>query len=113
MTTSMRALAALALSVVLSVASATLTCPTSNPKATSCLCTSNCSVDADAVFFPWSAPAYPPPSVPLGEDTICATIVLPCSVAAATVNAILGITGDIQKDNVTRYGAARSRTSVF
>lgn len=103
LTTSMRALAALA---ALGVASATLTCPTSNPKATSCLCTSNCSINGDAVYFPWSAPSFPVPTVALGEDTICATFVLPCSTAAATLNAFLGITGNIQMDNTAGCGAA-------
>ena len=65
--TSVRAIAALA---ALSVASATLTCPTSNPRATSCLCTSGCSINGDAVDFPWAAPTYPPPLVDLGADTI-------------------------------------------
>jgi hypothetical protein len=103
MTTSVRALAALA---ALSVASATLTCPPSNQMDTSCLCTSGCSINGDAVSFPWLAPTYPVPKVDLGKDTICVSIVVPCTTAAASLNAFLGITGNIQMDNVTRCGAA-------
>ena len=102
----MRAVAALA---VLSVASATITCPAANMQNTTCLCTSGCSINGDAVDFPWSAPAYPVPVTDLGSNTICATVVLPCSTAAAAVNAFLGVTGDIQIDGVSRRACARPR----
>ena len=89
------ALAALA---ALGVASAAISCPTSNPAATSCLCTSGCSINGDNTSFPWLAPSFPPPNTPLGGDTICATVVVPCIAAAADLNAYLGITGNIQID---------------
>ena len=95
-----RALAALA---ALGVASAAITCPKSNQAPTSCLCTSGCSINGDAVDFPWSAPVFPPKVIDLGADTICATIVLPCSTAAANLTALLGITGDVQMDGVSRH----------
>jgi len=98
----LRVLCALAVLGAVRGAAAVLTCPTSNQQNTSCLCTSGCSVAGDTAFA-WSAAAYPPPVTPLGKDTICATVVVPCSPgAAANLTAWLGITGNVQFDNIAR-----------
>jgi hypothetical protein len=82
-------------------ASASLTCPTAstNPHA-SCLCTSGCSIGGDTTF-PWSAAVYPPVAIDLGEDTVCATITLPCTTAASTLVTYLGISGNIDISALT------------
>ena len=97
LSTSACALAALA---ALGVASAAISCPTSNPAATSCLCTSGCAVDNDSagLGFAWTNATYPPVSVALGTDTICATVIVPCTSAAARLAGFLGANGDIQND---------------
>ena len=88
----------LLLAALAGAASATLVCPTSSQDPNSaCLCTSGCSINGDTTF-PWSLPAYPPPALPMGMDTICATIIVPCTPAFATVNAVLGVTGNVQMD---------------
>ena len=95
--TSAYALAALA---AIGVASAAISCPTSATVSTSCLCTSNCAVDNDSagLGYTWTNATYPPVSVALGTDTICATVIVPCTPAAARLTAFLGANGDIQND---------------
>lgn len=94
-------LAALALSA--RSAGAAFVCPVSNKADTSCFCTSGCSLGGD-VAYPWSAPVYPVPSVDLGTDTICATVLMPCVAATAYANLTqwLGISGNVQYDNNPR-----------
>ena len=62
-----------------------------------CYCTNGCSINGDNVSFPWSLPVWPPASMDLGPDTICSTVILPCSTDAATVQllAFLGVTGNV------------------
>lgn len=62
-----------------------------------CYCTNGCSVNGDNVSFPWSPPVFPPASMDLGPDTICATVSVPCTTDAATVQllAFLGVTGNV------------------
>ena len=105
-------------------AAAAWSCPPSNPAATSCYCTSGCSINGDTTDFPWSAPVFPPVSVDLGGDTICVSIALPCSPDAAYTNmsAYLGVTGDVTMDgnscvqphhHMPLPGAARTRSPLL
>ena len=84
-------------------AGAAFVCPVSNKADTSCYCTSGCSLGGD-VAYPWSAPVYPVPSVDVGTDTICATVLMPCVAATAYANLTqwLGISGNVQYDNTPR-----------
>lgn len=77
-------------------------CPLSAQVNTSCLCTSGCSVN-DEFSYPWSPPVYPPPSTPLGKDTICATVTLPCSTAASALASYLGVNGYVRGDASSGY----------
>jgi hypothetical protein len=108
------ALAALA---ALGVASAAISCPTSAAAATSCLCTSNCAVDNDTagLGYSWTNATYPPVSVALGTDTICATVVVPCTAAAARLSAyyFLGANGDIQNDGAGGCAPRRAARQAF
>jgi hypothetical protein len=48
---------------------------------------------------------YPPVAIDLGEDTICATVTIPCSTAAASLVTWLGISGQVNVKCVRRAGA--------
>ncbi len=103
MTRLRRRVALYALSYVASVplAHAASACPAANMASLAyCFCTTGCSIDGDNVLFPWSAPVFPPQSVQLGADTVCATIALPCSnqTQYASLLAYIGVSGDVQRD---------------
>jgi hypothetical protein len=70
----------------LSSASSQFVCPVSNQQDTSCYCTSACSAGGDTQY-PWTPPAYPVPSVDVGTDTICASVLIPC-VNTSSYNAL-------------------------
>ena len=95
-----RARLALAAAVTLAgrSAAAAFECPDANMASHAyCYCTSGCSVNGDTVF-PWSPPAFPPPSLDLGSDTVCASISLPClggDPAYSALLAWLGVNGTV------------------
>ena len=95
-----RARLALAAAVTLAgrPAAAAFVCPDANMASHAyCYCTSGCSVNGDTTF-PWSPPSFPPPSIDLGADTVCASVTLPCLGGDSAYSALLtwlGVNGTV------------------
>ena len=95
-----RARLALAAAVTLASrpAAAAFVCPDANMASHAyCYCTSGCSVNGDTTF-PWSPPSFPPRSIDLGADTVCASVTLPClggDPAYSALLAWLGVNGTV------------------